>query len=58
MGEFRTTNLVPAAVRYCFEPIDLESDMFNLGMDEVFALLALREDSEGVNTQFITIRLD
>ena len=30
-------------VRYYFEPIDFESDMFNLGMDEVFALLALRE---------------
>jgi len=41
-------------VRYYFEPIDFESDMFNLGMDEVFALLALREDSEGVNTQFST----
>ena len=37
-------------VRYYFEPIDFESDMFNLGMDEVFALLALRENSEGVNT--------
>ncbi len=42
------------AVRYYFEPINLESDMFNLGMDEVFALLALRENSEGVNTQFST----
>ena len=41
-------------VRYYFEPIDFESDMFNLGMDEVFALLALRENSEGVNTQFCT----
>ena len=41
-------------VRYYFEPINLESNMFNLGMDEVFALLALREDSEGVNTQFST----
>ena len=41
-------------VRYYFEPIDFESDMFNLGMDEVFALLALREDSEGVNIQFST----
>ena len=41
-------------VRYYFEPIDFESDMFNLGMDEVFALLALRENSEGVNTQFST----
>ena len=41
-------------VRYYFESIDFESDMFNLGMDEVFALLALREDSEGVNTQFST----
>lgn len=41
-------------IRYYFEPIDFESDMFNLGMDEVFALLALREDSEGVNTQFST----
>ena len=41
-------------VRYYFEPINLESDMFNLGMDEVFALLALRENSEGVNTQFST----
>ncbi|MBD9033252.1 MAG: hypothetical protein EGR25_03925 [Veillonella atypica] len=25
------------------EPINLESNMFNLGTDEVFALLALRE---------------
>ena len=41
-------------VRYYFESIDFESDMFNLGMDEVFALLALRENSEGVNTQFST----
>ena len=41
-------------VRYYFEPIDFESDMFNLGMDEVFALLALRENIEGVNTQFST----
>ena len=41
-------------VRYYFEPIDFESDMFNLGMDEVFALLALRENSQGVNTQFST----
>ncbi len=41
-------------VRYYFEPIDFESDMFNLGMDEVSALLALREDSEGVNTEFTT----
>ena len=41
-------------VRYYFEPINLESNMFNLDMDEVFALLALREDSEGVNTQFST----
>ena len=41
-------------VRYYFEPIDFESDLFNLGMDEVFALLALRENSEGVNTQFST----
>ena len=38
-------------IRYYFEPIDFESDMFNLGMDEVFAL---RENSEGVNTQFST----
>ena len=30
-------------VRYYFEPINLESKMFNLDMDEVFALLALRE---------------
>ena len=41
-------------VRYYFEPIDFESDMFSLGMDEVFALLALRENSEGVNTEFST----
>ena len=41
-------------VRYYFEPINLESNMFNLGMDEVFALLALREGSEGVNTEFST----
>ena len=44
-------------VRYYFEPIDFESDMFNLGMDEVCALLALRENSEGVNTEF-SIQLD
>ena len=25
------------------EPVNLESNMFNLGIDEVFALLALRE---------------
>ena len=30
-------------VRYYFEPIDVESNMFNLSTDEVFALLALRE---------------
>ena len=41
-------------VRYYFEPIDFESDMFNLDMDEVFALLTLRENSEGVNTEFCT----
>ena len=44
-------------VRYYFEPIDFESDLFNLGMDEVFALLALRENSEGVNTDF-SVQLD
>ena len=44
-------------VRYYFEPIDFESDMFNLGMDEVFALLALRENSDGVNTNF-SVQLD
>jgi hypothetical protein len=32
-------------VRYYFEPIDLESNMFNLDMDEVSALLALRENN-------------
>lgn len=32
-------------VRYYFEPIDLESNMFNLAMDEVSALLALRENN-------------
>ena len=31
-------------VRYYFEPIDLESNMFNLDMDEVSALLELREN--------------
>ena len=41
-------------VRYYFEPVDFESDMFNLGMDEASALLALREDSEGVNSDFST----
>ena len=41
-------------VRYYFEPINLESNMFNLDMDEVSALLELRENSEGVNTQFST----
>ena len=41
-------------VRYYFELIDLESNMFNLDMDEVSALLELRENSEGVNTQFST----
>ena len=30
-------------VRYYFEPINLESNMFNLNTDEVSALLALRE---------------
>ena len=40
-------------VRYYFEPIDLESDIFNLDMDEVSTLLALRENSEGVNTEFV-----
>ena len=30
-------------VRYYFAPINLESNIFNLDMDEVFALLALRE---------------
>lgn len=45
------------AVRYYFEPINLESDMFNLDMDEVFALLALRENSDGVNTDF-SVQLD
>lgn len=44
-------------VRYYFEPIDFESDMFNLDMDEVFALLALRENSDGVNTNF-SVQLD
>ena len=32
-------------VRYYFEPIDLESNMFNLDMDEVSALLELRENN-------------
>ena len=32
-------------VRYYFEPINLESNMFNLGMDEVSALLELRENN-------------
>ncbi|EFB85917.1 hypothetical protein [Veillonella parvula] len=41
-------------VRYYFEPIDRESNMFNLDMDEVFALLALRENSDGMNTDFST----
>ena len=41
-------------VRYYFEPINLESNIFNLDMDEVFALLALRENSEGINTEFST----
>ncbi|MDK7356647.1 hypothetical protein [Veillonella atypica] len=45
------------AVRYYFEPINLESNMFNLDMDEVFALLALRENSDGVNTNF-SVQLD
>ena len=44
-------------VRYYFEPINLESKMFNLDMDEVFALLALRENSDGVNTDF-SVQLD
>ena len=33
-------------VRYYFEPINLESDMFNLDMDEVSALLELRENNK------------
>ena len=41
-------------VRYYFEPIDRESNMFNLDMDEVFPLLALRENSDGMNTDFST----
>ena len=32
-------------VRYYFEPIDLESNMFNLDIDEVSALLELRENN-------------
>ena len=32
-------------VRYYFEPINRESNMFNLDMDEVFALLELRENN-------------
>ena len=44
-------------VRYYFEPINLESNMFNLDMDEVFALLALRENSDGVNADF-SVQLD
>ena len=32
-------------VRYDFEPINLESNMFNLDMDEVSALLELRENN-------------
>ena len=44
-------------VCYYFEPINLESSMFNLDMDEVFALLALRENSDGVNTDF-SVQLD
>ena len=44
-------------VRYYFEPINLESNIFNLDMDEVFALLALRENSDGVNTDF-SVQLD
>ena len=35
-------------VRYYFEPINLESNMFNLSVNEVSALLALRENSEGL----------
>ena len=44
-------------VRYYFEPINLDSNMFNLDMNEVFALLALRENSDGVNTDF-SVQLD
>lgn len=32
-------------VRYYFEPINLESNMFNLDMDEVSSLLELRENN-------------
>ena len=32
-------------VRYYFDPINLESNMFNLDMDEVSALLELRENN-------------
>ena len=32
-------------VRYYFEPINLESNMFNIDMDEVSALLELRENN-------------
>ncbi len=44
-------------VRYYFEPMNLDSNMFNLDMNEVFALLALRENSDGVNTDF-SVQLD
>ena len=33
-------------VRYYFEPINFESNMFNLDMDEVSALLELRENNK------------
>ena len=36
---------VADTVRYYFEPINLESNMFNLDIDEVSALLELRENN-------------
>ena len=43
-------------VRYYFEPIDIESNMFNLDMDEVSALLALREGRDSVTTKRVKHR--
>ena len=50
-------NLVDT-VRYYFEPINLESNIcLILIWTKLFALLALRENSDGVNTDF-SVQLD
>ena len=57
MGQIKPMNLGQIQFVTILEPINLESNMFNLDMDEVFALLALRENSDGVNADF-SVQLD